>query len=57
MVKIKGREMQIQKQHSDMLSKIKPKFSTKNLSAALQAVNNPLENEVRKHKQQKTLQA
>ena len=57
MLKIKGREMQTQRQHSDMLSKMKPKFSTKNLSATLQAVNNPLENEVRKHEQQKTLQA
>ena len=30
-----------------MLSKRKPKYSTKNLSSALQAVNNPLENEKR----------
>ena len=51
MVKIKGRGIQTQKQHSDMLLKMKLKFSTKNLSAALQAVNNPLENEVRKHEQ------
>ena len=44
MAKIKGKEMQTQGQHSDMLSKGKPKSSAKNLSAALQAVNNLLEN-------------
>ena len=37
-----------------MLSKRKPKPSTKNLSAALQAVNNPLKNVVGIHEQQKT---
>ena len=57
MVKIKGREMQKQRQHSDVLSKRKPKFSTQNLFAALQVVNNTLENEVGIHEQQKTLQA
>ena len=57
MVKIKGREMQTQKQHSDVLSKKKLKSSAKNLSIARQTVNNPLENEVRIHEQQKTLQA
>ena len=57
MIKIKGREMQIQRQHSDVLSKRKPKSSTENLSAALQVVNNPLENKVRIHEQQKTYQA
>ena len=40
-----------------MLSKRKPKYSMKNLSATLQAADNPLENEVGKHEQQKTLQA
>ena len=57
MVKIKGREMQTQGQHNDVLSKRKPKPSMKNLSAALQAVNNPLKNVVGIHEQQKTLQA
>ena len=32
-----------------MLSKRKPKYSVKNLSVALQAVNNPLENEAEIH--------
>ena len=32
-----------------MLSKRKPKYSAKNLSAALQVVNNPLENEIEIH--------
>ena len=49
MAKIKGREMQTQRQHSDVLSKRKSKFSVKNLSAALQAVNNLLENKVGIH--------
>ena len=47
MAKIKGREMQTQRKYSDVLSKRKPKSSVKNLSAALQVVNNPLENKVR----------
>ena len=54
MEKIKGREMQTQGQHSDVLLKRKPKFSAQNLSAPLQAVNNPLKNEVGIHEQQKT---
>ena len=29
-----------------MLSKRKPKYSAKNLTTALQAINNPLENDV-----------
>ena len=49
--------MQTQGQHSDVLSKRKPKPLAKNLSAALKAVNNPLKNEVGIHEQQKTLQA
>ena len=57
MAKIKGKEMQTQGQHNDVLSKRKPKPSTQNLSAAFQAVNNPLKNVVGIHKQQKTLQA
>ena len=57
MAKIKEREMQTQRQHSDVLSKRKPKSLAKNLFAALQTVNNPLENEVRIQEQQKTLQA
>ena len=57
MEKIKGREMQIQKQHNNVLSKRKPKSLAWNLSTVLQAVNNPLENEVGIHEQQKTLQA
>ena len=44
MAKIKRREMQTQKQYSDVLSKRKPKSLVKNLSATLQAVDNPLEN-------------
>ena len=48
--KIKGREMQTQRQHSDVLSKRKPKSTAKNLFAALQVVNNPLENKVGIHK-------
>ena len=32
-----------------MLSKMKPKYSAKNLSTALQAVNNPLDNVVGVH--------
>ena len=47
MTKIKGKEMQSQRQHSDVLSKRKPKNSAKNLSVALQAVNDPLENQLR----------
>ena len=50
--KDKGREMQTQGQHNDVLSKRKSKPSTKNLSAALQAISNPLENVVGIHKQQ-----
>ena len=57
MAKIKGGEMQTQRQHNDVLSKRKSKSSALNLFAALQAVNNPLENEVGIHEQQKTLQA
>ena len=57
MANIKEREMKTQGQHSDVLLKRKQKPSTLNLSAALQAVNNPLENQVGIHKQQKTLQA
>ena len=57
MIEIKGREMQIQRQHSDVLSKRKPKFLTWNLSAALQVVNNALENKVGIDEQQKTYQA
>ena len=49
--------MQTQRQHNDVLSKRKLKSSTYNLSATLQAINNPLENEDEIHKQQKTLQA
>ena len=49
MAKIKGREMQIQRQHSDVLLKRKPKSSAKNLSTALQAFNNPLENKIGIH--------
>ena len=57
MARIEGKEMQTQRQHSDVLSKRKPKSSVKNLSAAFQVVNNPLENKVRIHEQQKTYQA
>ena len=57
MAKIKGKEMQTQGQHTDVLSKRKPKPSTQNLSAAFQVVNNPLKNVVGIHEQQKTLQA
>ena len=46
MAKIKGREMQTQGQHNDVLSKRKPKPSAYNLSATLQAINNPLKNKV-----------
>ena len=56
MAKIKGREMQTQGQHNDVLLKRKPKPLAKNLSAALQAVNNPLKNQVRIYEPQKTLQ-
>ena len=42
MAKIKGREMQTQGQHNDVLSKRKPKPRR----TALQAVNNPLKNVV-----------
>ena len=38
--------MQTQRQHSGVLSKRKPKYLAENLSATLQVVNNPLENEV-----------
>ena len=41
--------MQTQRQHSDVLLKRKPKSSAKNLFAALQVVNNPLENMVGIH--------
>ena len=41
--------MQIQRQHSDVLLKRKPKSLVKNLSATLQAVNNPLENKIGIH--------
>ena len=41
--------MQTQRQYSDVLLKRNPKSSAKNLSAALQAVNNPLENKVGIH--------
>ena len=47
--------MQTQRQHIDVLSKRKPKSSVKNLSTAPQVVNNPLENIVGIHEQQKTL--
>ena len=57
MAKIKGREMQTQGQHNDVLLKKKPKPSVLNFSATLQAVNNPLENQVGILEQQKTLQA
>ena len=57
MAKIKGREMQTLGQHNDVLSKRKSKPSAKNLSAALQVVNNPLKNVVGIYEQQKTLQA
>ena len=56
MAKIKGREMQTQGQHNDVLSKRKLKPLAKNLSAALQAVNNPLKNVVGIYEQLKTLQ-
>ena len=39
--------MQTQRQNGDALSKRKPKNSAKNLSVALQAVNDPLENQLR----------
>ena len=52
MAKIKGREMQTQEQHNNVLSKRKLKPSAQNLSAALQAVSNPLENVVGIHEQQ-----
>ena len=38
--------MQTQRQHSDVLSKRKPKFSVQNLSAALPAVIDPLDNQL-----------
>ena len=38
--------MQTQRQHSDVLSKRKPKNSAKNFSAALQAVIDPLDNQL-----------
>ena len=56
MAKIKGREIQTQEQHNDVLSKRKPKPSASNLFATLQAVNNSLKNVVGIHEQQKTLQ-
>ena len=56
MTKIKGREMQTKGQHSDVLSKRRPKPSAKNLSAAPQAVNNPQKNQVGIKEQQKTHQ-
>ena len=43
--------MQTQGQHNDELSKRKSKPSAENLSAALQAVSNPLENVVGIHEQ------
>ena len=49
--------MQTQGQYNDVLSKRKPKSSAYNLSAALQAVNNPLKNVVGIHEMQKDLQA
>ena len=52
MAKIKGREMQTQGQHNDVLLKRKPKPSAEDLSAVLQAVSNPLENVVGIHEQQ-----
>ena len=42
--KIERKEDANTKTTRDVLSKRKPKSSAKNLSAALQAVNNPLEN-------------
>ena len=57
MEKIKGREMQTQGQHNDVLLKRKLKSSAQNLSTALQAVNNPLKNVVGIQGQQKILQA
>ena len=56
MAKIKGREMQTQGQHNDVLSKKKPNLLAQNLSAALQAVNNTLKNQVGIHEQEMTLQ-
>ena len=44
--------MQTQGEHNDVLSKRKPKLLTQNLSAALQAISNPLENVVGIHEQQ-----
>ena len=41
--------MQTQRQYNDVLSKRKPKSSAKNLSNALQTVNNTLENKVGIH--------
>ena len=38
--------MQTQRQQSDVLSKMKPKNSVKNLSAALQVVIDPLDNQL-----------
>ena len=50
--KIERKEDVNTKTTRDVLSKRKPKSSAKNLSAALQAVNNPLENTVGIHGQQ-----
>ena len=41
--------MQTQEQHNNVLLKRKPKPSAQNLSTALQAVSNPLENVVGKY--------
>ena len=50
--KIKRKEDANTKTTRDVLSKRKPKSSAKKLSAALQAVINPLENTVGIHEQQ-----
>ena len=52
----KGREERCkQRQHLDVLSKRKPKNSAKNLFAALQAVIDPLDNQLGYIGEQKTL--
>ena len=45
------------REHRDVLSKKKPKNSAKNLSAAFQAVIDPLDNQLGYMSEQKTLQA
>ena len=45
------------RQYWDVLSKRKPKNSAKNLSAILQEVIDPLDNQLRYMSEQKTLQA